>query len=74
VVKTLSDPVLWKKVNILGGIVFTIIGLIFSYIFCKILKIIDKEKKTKEFVKNPTLYTIIVVICCLVSPWFTNIF
>ena len=72
--KTLSDPVLWKKVNILGGIVFTIIGLIFSYIFCKILKIIDKEKKTKEFVKNPTLYTIIVVICCLVSPWFTNIF
>ncbi len=73
-VKTLSDPVLWKKVNILGGIVFTIIGLIFSYIFCKILKIIDKEKKTKEFVKNPTLYTIIVVICCLVSPWFTNIF
>lgn len=73
-VKTLSDPVLWKKVNILGGIVFTIIGLIFSYIFCKILKIIDKEKKTKEFVKNPTLYTIIVVICCLVSLWFTNIF
>lgn len=73
-VKTLSDPVLWKKVNILGGIVFTIIGLIFSYIFCKILKIIDKEKKTKEFVKNPILYTIIVVICCLVSLWFTNIF
>ena len=73
-VKTLSDPVLWKKVNILGGIVFTIIGLIFIYIFCKILKIIDKEKKTKKFVKNPTLYTIIVVICCLVSLWFTNIF
>jgi len=62
VVKTLSDPVLWKKVNILGGIVFTIIGLIFSYIFCKILKIIDKEKKTKEFIKNLTLYTITIVI------------
>lgn len=29
VAKTLSNPILWKKVNTLGGIGFTIIGLIF---------------------------------------------
>ena len=29
VAKTLSNPILWKKVNTLGGIGFTIFGLIF---------------------------------------------
>ena len=57
--RTLNNPILWRKVNTVGGIGFVVIGLAFSFIFYRILKIVDKEKKTKEFSKSLMMFIVI---------------
>ncbi len=57
--RTLNNPILWRRVNTVGGIGFIVIGLVFSFIFYRILKIVDKEKKTKEFSKSLMIFIVI---------------
>ena len=65
--KTVTNPILWKKVNTVGGIGFIVIGLVFSFLFYRILKIVDKEKKTKEFSKSLIMFIVVTFVWIIFS-------
>jgi len=49
--RTLNNPILWKKVNTVGGTGFIVIGLVFSFIFYRIFKLKDEKGKTEKLSK-----------------------
>jgi len=70
--KTISNPLIWKKVNAISGIGFVVIGLLFSYIFYKDKERIKGDEAESIFVKHLILFTISLVLWSLISILFSR--
>lgn len=69
ILKTLRDPRIWKIVNTVSGIGFTIIGIIFTILFLKVLRK-DEVQRTKIILKYVPIYIIIIIVWILISVLF----
>ncbi|MBC7195116.1 MAG: SdpI family protein [Caldisericia bacterium] len=65
--KTLSDTTIWKRVNTISGIGLTLLGLMFSYLFFKIIKIYSNEKKSKVFFKYLYYFLLFLILWLMIS-------
>ena len=72
--KTVTNPILWKKVNTLGGTGFIVIGLTFSFIFYKIFKLKDEKGKTEKLSKFFVAFILTTFIWVTFSILFIYIF
>lgn len=70
--KTISNPLIWKKVNAISGIGFVVISLLFSYIFYKDKERIKGDEAESIFVKHLILFTISLVLWSLISILFSR--
>lgn len=68
--KTLTDPILWKKVNVISGIGFAFIGLLFTLVFLNISRK-ENSERTKSFKRNIILFAITVLIWSALSVGLT---
>lgn len=64
--KTLSDPILWEKVNRISGIGFIAIGLLFTFIFFNITQK-EGSQRTKLFERNFAAFIILTLIWSFIS-------
>lgn len=58
--KTLENPQIWKSVNTISGIILIIFGLIFTYIFYKLLNNEDLER-SKLTIKIIPIFLIVLI-------------
>ncbi len=72
--KTVTNPILWKKVNTVGGIGFIVIGLVFSFIFYRIFKLKDEKGKTEKLSKFFVAFILTTFIWVTFSILFIYIF
>ncbi len=72
--KTVTNPILWKKVNTVGGIGFIIIGLVFSFLFYRIFKLKDEKGKTEKLSKFFVAFILTTFIWVTFSILFIYIF
>lgn len=72
--ETITNPILWKKVNTIGGIGFIFIGLIFFFIFYRIFKLKERKKKVEEISKFIVLFILITFMWVIFSIFFIYIF
>lgn len=66
ITKTLSDPRIWKIVNTISGIGFTIIGIIFTTLFLNVLRK-DERDRAKIFLKYTSIFLIFIILWTLIS-------
>lgn len=64
--KTLENPQIWKSVNTISGIILIIFGLIFTYIFYKLLNKEDLER-SKSTIKIIPIFLIVLISIILLT-------
>ena len=72
--RTLNNPILWRRVNTVGGIGFIIIGLVFSFLFYRIFKLKDEKGKTEKLSKFFVAFILTTFIWVTFSILFIYIF